>query len=103
MAEFAAMNEAYGAFFTATPPARITVGDVGLALGARVEIECVASRVLPTSNVAATALIRRTGFVEHDSEILYYEVVGEGGVPLVLSHGAGGNHAVPTAPGPRWP
>jgi len=93
MAEFAAMNEAYGAFFTDTPPARITVGDVGLALGARVEIECVASRVPRTSNVAATALIRRTGFVEHDSEILYYEVVGEGGVPLVLSHGAGGNHA----------
>lgn len=37
---------------------------------------------------------RRTGFVEHDGERLYYEVVGHGGVPLVLSHGAGGNHAV---------
>lgn len=41
-----------------------------------------------------TALARRTGFVEHDGENLYFEVVGEGGVPLVLSHGAGGNHAV---------
>lgn len=39
-------------------------------------------------------LERRTGFVEHDGERLYYEVVGDGGVPLVLSHGAGGNHAV---------
>jgi len=37
---------------------------------------------------------RRTGFVDHDGESLYYEVVGEGHVPLVLSHGAGGNHAI---------
>jgi len=36
---------------------------------------------------------RRIGFVDHDGESLYYEVVGDGGVPLVLSHGAGGNHA----------
>jgi 3-oxoadipate enol-lactonase len=36
---------------------------------------------------------RRTGFVDHDGEALYYEVIGEGEVPLVLSHGAGGNHA----------
>ncbi|EQD51797.1 endoribonuclease L-PSP, partial [mine drainage metagenome] len=47
MADFSTMNEAYGAFFTGTPPARITVGDVGLALGARVEIECVARRRAP--------------------------------------------------------
>jgi len=37
--------------------------------------------------------LRRTGFVEHDGESLYYEMIGEGEVPLVLSHGAGGNHA----------
>ena len=37
---------------------------------------------------------RRTGFVSHDGERIYYEAVGSGGVPLVLSHGAGGNHAV---------
>lgn len=42
MAEFAAMNEAYAAFFPSDPPARITVGGAQLALGARVEIECVA-------------------------------------------------------------
>ena len=34
------------------------------------------------------------GFLAHDGEHLYYEVVGEGHVPLVLCHGAGGNHAV---------
>ncbi|HET6795358.1 MAG TPA: alpha/beta fold hydrolase, partial [Acidimicrobiales bacterium] len=91
MSEFEAMNEAYGAFFADVPPARITVGGVGLALGARVEIECVARRPLPRPSPAA--LSRRTGFVEHDGEEIYYEVVGDGGVPLVLSHGAGGNHA----------
>lgn len=39
------------------------------------------------------ALSRKIGFVDHDGESLYHEVVGDGGVPLVLSHGAGGNHA----------
>ena len=93
MSEFGAMNEAYGAYFDGTPPARITVGDVGLALGARVEIECVAQRRPPRS-ARVTPPARRTGFVDHDGERIHYEVVGEGGVPLVFSHGAGGNHAV---------
>lgn len=38
-------------------------------------------------------IARRTGFLERDGEHLYFEVCGEG-PPLVLSHGAGGNHAV---------
>lgn len=43
MSRFAEMNEAYETFFAGvTPPARITVGKVGLALGAAVEIECIA-------------------------------------------------------------
>jgi 2-iminobutanoate/2-iminopropanoate deaminase len=42
LADFAAMNEAYAAFFPSDPPARITVGGAQLALGARVEMECVA-------------------------------------------------------------
>lgn len=42
MEDFAAMNEAYATFFPEDPPARITVGGAQLALGARVEIECVA-------------------------------------------------------------
>jgi 3-oxoadipate enol-lactonase len=45
-------------------------------------------------DLAPPLLARRTGFVDHDGERLYYEVVGEGQVPLVLSHGAGGNHAI---------
>jgi 3-oxoadipate enol-lactonase len=91
MSDFPAMNEAYASFFDDTPPARITVGGVDLALGARVEIECVARRRVGSAGAPPP---RRTGFVEHDGERLFYEVVGEGGTPLVLSHGAGGNHLV---------
>ncbi|MHB8450800.1 MAG: alpha/beta fold hydrolase [Mycobacteriales bacterium] len=93
MAEFGAMNDAYGAFFTGTPPARITVGGVDLALGARVEIECVARRPARSRSGLQEAPSRTTGVVEHDGEQIHYEVVGQGGTPLVLSHGAGGNHA----------
>jgi reactive intermediate/imine deaminase len=40
--EYAAMNEVYGTFFPEDPPARSTVAGSGLALNARVEIECIA-------------------------------------------------------------
>jgi 2-iminobutanoate/2-iminopropanoate deaminase len=45
MAQFARMNEAYTAVFGDNPPARITVGCNALALGALVEMDCIA--VLP--------------------------------------------------------
>ena len=44
MASFAAMNQAYFGVFGADPPARITVGCTALALGALVEMDCVAFR-----------------------------------------------------------
>ncbi len=101
LGEFAEMNAVYEQYFADQPPARITIGGVDLALGARVEMQCVAytKRSLTTTSDTAvpfTAPARRTGFVEHDGERLYYEVVGDessGATPLVLSHGAGGNHA----------
>ena len=37
------MNEVYVTYFTANPPARSALGTSGLALGARVEIECLAA------------------------------------------------------------
>lgn len=40
-----------------------------------------------------TGLARRCGFVESGGERLYFECVGAGD-PLVLCHGAGGNHAI---------
>ena len=42
IADFAAMNEVYITFFPKDPPARSTVAVKGLALGAHVEIECIA-------------------------------------------------------------
>ncbi|MBI4542833.1 MAG: RidA family protein [Gemmatimonadetes bacterium] len=41
IADYAQMNEVYAAFFPSQPPARSTVAGSGLALGARVEIECI--------------------------------------------------------------
>ena len=45
MADFQAMNKVYELFFTEHPPARTTVGNLNLPLGAQVEVEVVA--VLP--------------------------------------------------------
>jgi reactive intermediate/imine deaminase len=42
IAEFQDMNAVYRTFFPEHPPARSTVAGSGLALGARVEIECMA-------------------------------------------------------------
>ena len=45
IAEWPVFNEVYREFFGATPlPARSALGCNGLALGARVEIECIAAR-----------------------------------------------------------
>jgi 2-iminobutanoate/2-iminopropanoate deaminase len=43
IAEWAAMNEVYITFFPTNPPARSALGSSGLALGARTEIECIAT------------------------------------------------------------
>ncbi|MCP5128887.1 MAG: RidA family protein [Pseudomonadales bacterium] len=41
--EWAAMNEVYVTYFPEHPPARSALGTNGLALGARTEIECIAT------------------------------------------------------------
>lgn len=41
--DYAAMNGVYATYFPKDPPARSTVAGSGLALGARVEIECIAT------------------------------------------------------------
>jgi 2-iminobutanoate/2-iminopropanoate deaminase len=43
IADYAAMNEAYVEFFPSDPPARSALAGSGLALGALVEIECIAA------------------------------------------------------------
>jgi len=42
LADFAAINQVYGSYFTNQPPARSTVQVAGLPLGANIEIEVVA-------------------------------------------------------------
>ena len=42
IADYAAMNEVYRSFFPGHPPARSALAASGLALGAEVEIECIA-------------------------------------------------------------
>lgn len=42
MAEWPRMNEIYATYFPAKKPARAAFGATGLALGARVEIDCIA-------------------------------------------------------------
>jgi 2-iminobutanoate/2-iminopropanoate deaminase len=44
MADWPAFNEVYRAVFTPPYPARSALGANGLALGARVEVECIAAR-----------------------------------------------------------
>jgi len=41
--DWAAMNEVYITYFSSNPPARSALGSSGLALGARTEIECLAT------------------------------------------------------------
>ena len=41
MADFAAVNEAYAAFFADDPPARVAIGVAALPLGAAVEMDAV--------------------------------------------------------------
>ncbi len=44
MSQWGAFNEVYTSFFTRPYPARSAFGASGLALGAQVEIECIAAR-----------------------------------------------------------
>jgi reactive intermediate/imine deaminase len=43
IADYPKMNEVYASYFPEDPPVRSTVAGSGLALGARVEIECLAT------------------------------------------------------------
>ncbi|MCP4899484.1 MAG: RidA family protein [bacterium] len=49
IAEWPIMNETYRTYFPNNPPARSALAASGLAMGARVEIECIAVVKLPTS------------------------------------------------------
>jgi len=55
IAEWAAFNEAYRGFFAPPYPARSALGASGLALGARVEVECIAVKGAPATPDSAAA------------------------------------------------
>jgi 2-iminobutanoate/2-iminopropanoate deaminase len=55
MAEWERMNEVYATFFPTHKPARSAFGASGLALGARVEIECIATVAPKARKPAAPA------------------------------------------------
>lgn len=100
MDRFQEMNEAYIGLFGDSPPARTTIESSRLALGALVEIECIAHRprqreALSSSSFegALDKLSLESGFVESEGEKIYYQTIGDGPV-VVLSHGAGGNHTI---------
>jgi len=117
MGSFNDMNVAYVAVFGDSPPARATIESPTLALGASVEIECIAERRRSERRQARREQMERSGRRRSRSEdtapspvggriqvpaggedatveeTIYYEVTGDG-EPLVLSHGAGGNHAI---------
>ncbi len=44
MADFASVNEVYGAYFKSEPPARSTIAVAGLPKGVKVEIEVIVKR-----------------------------------------------------------
>ena len=54
LADFADRNEVYAEFLPDDPPARITLLVKGLALGACIEIECIASRPSQISPAPST-------------------------------------------------
>ena len=90
-ADEAAAASHYRAYFSGLPPRR-TLAPTAAPSGARVAFEVVGRR---PPRPAAPDLSRHTGFVHHDGERLYFEVVGGPSTrpALVLCHGAGSNHA----------
>ena len=42
IADYSAINQVYATFFPDDPPARSTLSSPGLAMGARIEVECIA-------------------------------------------------------------
>lgn len=84
IADWPAMNEVYVDFFPEPRPARSALGADGLALGARVEIECTAYlprvQALP---LPAAGLDNGVFTAEIDGRRIHYAVHGEG-PPLVV-------------------
>ena len=61
MADFPKMNEVYGRYLGAKPPARTTIAAAGLPRGVKVEIDVIAAYLTPGSLLASPLQVRRGG------------------------------------------
>lgn len=90
IAEWEAMNEMYVEFFSPPYPARSALGARGLALGARVEIECIASVPGVTGYGLDAAELDPGSFTEEISgRRIHWAVHGEGPPLMVVPNSWG--------------
>jgi reactive intermediate/imine deaminase len=90
IAEWGAMNEVYVTFFPPPRPARSALGASGLAIGARVEIECIAYAPRVAARDLGPAGLDDGSFTaEVSGRTIHYEVHGEGPPVMVVSNSWG--------------
>ena len=90
ISEWEAMNRIYVEFFPPPRPARSALGADGLALGARVEIECVASVPRVTARPLEEAGLETGSFTEEISgRQIHYAVHGQGPPLMVVPNSWG--------------
>lgn len=90
ISEWDAMNEVYVEFFDPPYPARSAFGASGLAIGARLEIECIAHLPNVVAPKLAAAGLENGSFVEEiDGRLIHYAIHGDGPPVMVLTNSWG--------------
>ena len=90
ISEWSEMNEVYVEFFEPPYPARSAFGASGLAIGARLEIECIAHVPDVVAPQLAAASLENGSFVEQiDGRVIHYAIHGEGPPVMVLTNSWG--------------
>jgi len=90
ISEWGAMNEVYVQAFSSPFPARSALGADGLALGARLEIECIAHVPEVTAYPLAPAGLENGSFTaEIEGRTMHYAVHGEGPPLMVVPNSWG--------------
>lgn len=88
--EWAAMNQVYVTFFDPPRPARSALGANGLALGARVEIACIAHVPRVTALPLEDAGLETGSFTEEvGGRTVHYEIHGDGPPLMVVPNSWG--------------
>lgn len=90
ISEWAEMNEVYVEYFSAPLPARSALGADGLAIGAAVEIECIAHVPVVAAPVLEPAGLETGSFIaEIAGRRIHYAVHGEGPPLMVVPNSWG--------------